>query len=326
MRSVPILSFGLVLALASPARAEPPSPPGAVSTATAPANPTKTGQASPPSAGPAQPASPTQNKPPDRKLRWPEERPKFRVVEYVATGVVGGAAIAMYYLLPPQPQPHWVGPILFDDAVRKALRVRSPAALQTVWAFSDAVDVALVVLVFGVDSLAVPILRGSPDVALQLALMDAEAYAFSSVVTIALYDSVGRARPSYVDCQHDPSFVGCQTSPTASFPSGHTNEAFTAAGLSCANHQFMPLYGGKLWDALACARDVLLATTDGVLRVVGDRHYATDVLTGGAIGFAFGYGMPTLLHFTAPKKSWLGKWTLSPMPGRQPGLVVAASF
>lgn len=232
----------------------------------------------------------------------------------------------MYFLLPPQPRPHWVGGILFDDAVRNALRVRSPSALKTVWALSDAVDIALVVIVYGVDSLAVPILRGSPDVALQLGLMGAEAYAVSSVVTIALYDTVGRARPSYEDCQRDPSFVGCQTSPTASFPSGHTNEAFTAAGLSCANHQFLPLYGARIWDDLACARDLVLATSDGLLRIIGDRHWATDVLTGSAIGFAFGYGMPVLLHYTAPKKSWLGKWTVSPLVGRQPGLAIAGSF
>jgi membrane-associated phospholipid phosphatase len=202
----------------------------------------------------------------------------------------------MYYLLPPQREPRFIGGVLFDEAVRNALRVRSPSALQTVWALSDAVDVALVVLVFGIDSLAVPMTRGSPDVALQLGLMDAEAYAFSSVLAIGLYDSVGRARPSYQDCQRAPSFVGCNISPTASFPSGHTNEPFTAAGVSCANHGFDPIYGSRLWDELACARDVVLATSDGLLRIIGDRHYATDVLAGAPIGFGFGYGMPTLLH------------------------------
>jgi membrane-associated phospholipid phosphatase len=231
----------------------------------------------------------------------------------------------MYFLLPAQPQPHFVGGILFDDAVR-ALRVHSPSALQTSWALSDAVDVSLVALVFGLDSIAVPLLRGSPDVALQLGLMDAEAYAFSSVLAIGLYDSVGRARPSYEDCQRDPSFVGCTVSPTASFPSGHTNEAFTAAGASCANHSFVPIYGSRLWDRLACARDVVLAASDGLLRIIGDRHYATDVLAGAAIGFSFGYGMPTLLHYgvVGPRSS--ANWVLSPMVGPRTGLVLVGSF
>jgi membrane-associated phospholipid phosphatase len=105
------------------------------------------------------------------------------------------------------------------------------------------VDVALATIVFGVDSLAVPTLRGSLDVGLQLGLMEIAAYSFSSLVTIGLYDTVGRARPIYEDCQRDPSPRGCRGSLTASFPSGHTNEAFTAAGASCANHAFVPLYG-----------------------------------------------------------------------------------
>jgi membrane-associated phospholipid phosphatase len=264
--------------------------------------------------------------PQDHSLRWDEDRPRFRPVEYAATAVVGGAAIAMYYLLPAQREPHFVGGILFDNAVRNALRVHSPSALQTVWALSDAVDVSLVALVFGLDSFAVPLLRGSPDVALQLGLMDAEAYAFSSVLTIGLYDSVGRARPSYEDCQRDPSFVGCNVSPTASFPSGHTNEAFTAAGVSCANHGFVSMYGSRLWDGLACARDVVLATGDGLLRIVGDRHYATDVLAGAAIGFGFGYGMPTLLHYAVARPRSSASWTLSPMVGPRTGVLLVGSF
>jgi membrane-associated phospholipid phosphatase len=262
----------------------------------------------------------------DRTLRWDDDRPKFRPVEYVTTGIVGVTAIWMYFALPPQKEPHWIGGILFDDAVRNALRVHSPAALRTVWALSDGVDVALVALVFGLDSLAVPTLRGSPDVAIQLGLMDAEAYAYSSVVAIGLYDSVGRARPSYEDCQRNPMFVGCNISPTASFPSGHTNEAFTAAGASCANHGFVPIYASSLWDHLACIRDLVLATSDGVLRIVGDRHYATDVLAGASIGFGFGYGVPTWLHYTAHQGASSVTWTVVPMPGGQPGVALAGSF
>jgi membrane-associated phospholipid phosphatase len=266
--------------------------------------------------------------PPQDELQWDEDHPRFRPIEYVVTGVVGPTAIAMYYMLPEQREPRFIGGVLFDDAVRNALRVRSPSALQAVWTASDAVDVSLVVLAFGVDSLGVPLLRGSPDVALQLGLMDIEAYAFSSALAIGLYDSVGRARPSYEDCQRDPSFVGCRTSPMASFPSGHTNEAFTAAGVSCANHGFVPLYGSRLWDGLACARDVVLATADGLLRIIGDRHYATDVLAGAAIGWSFGYGMPTLLHYgvSAAGRPSPTSWTLSPMLGPRAGLSLAGSF
>lgn len=69
--------------------------------------------------------------------------------------------------------------------------------------------------------------------AVQTTLMDLEAYSLSSIVTITFYSEVGRARPSYADCKANPSFSpdgGVTT--FDSFPSAHTNEAFTAAGLS----------------------------------------------------------------------------------------------
>jgi hypothetical protein len=89
--------------------------------------------------------------------------------------------------------------------------------------------------------------------------------------------------------------------------------------------RFVPLYGSALWDKLACARDIVLATSDGLLRIVGDRHYATDVLAGAAIGFGFGYGMPTILHYGV-RQSSSASWMLSPMLGSRTGLVFAGSF
>ena len=152
------------------------------------------------------------------------------------------------------------------------------------------------------------------------------AFTLSSIVTFGLYDSVGRARPSYVDCLRDPSFSAhCTDSPTASFPSGHTNEVFTAAGLSCVHHAHLPIYGSRLADALACARDVTLATADGVLRILGDRHYVTDVMAGAAIGFTFGYGMPLLLHYSVPRAP-LAQLTLTPMSGSLVGISAAGRF
>ncbi len=262
----------------------------------------------------------------DSALAWNPDWPQFRPIEFVVTGITGPTAIAMYYLLRPQQTPHWIGGILFDDAVRNALRLRTPGGLKTVRFLADAVDVTLVVLAVGVDSMVVPLIRGNLDVAVQLSLMDAESFALSSILTIGLYDSIGRARPSYVDCQHGSTDAQCLTSPTASFPSGHVNEAFTAAGLSCAHHTHLPIYGSRLADALACARDLTLATTDGILRIMGDRHYLTDVLTGGAIGFTFGYGLPTLLHYAAGGRALLSAVSVAPMAGDRVGLVATGSF
>ncbi len=78
----------------------------------------------------------------------------------------------------------------------------------------------------------------------------------------------------------------------------------------------MPLYGSRALDTLACIRDLTLATGDGVLRIMGDRHYATDVLAGAALGFGFGYGVPMFLHYRADGQSRpLDTLTVSPMLG-----------
>jgi membrane-associated phospholipid phosphatase len=269
--------------------------------------------------------APASEKKTEGKLAWDPRWPRFRPIEYVVTGVGGPIAIGMYYLLKPQPTPNWIGGILIDDDVRDALRMRTNSGLKTVRALSDAADTVLVVLVFGVDSVLVPVLRGSWDVAFQVSLMDLESFMFSSVLTFTLYDTIGRARPSYVDCQHGSTDPQCNTSPTASFPSGHVNEAATAAGLSCAHHTNVPLYGARIWDDLACARDAALATAGALFRIMGDRHYLTDVLAGGAIGFAFGYGLPNLLHYTIGDRH-AGELTLAPMVGTRAGLVASGTF
>jgi membrane-associated phospholipid phosphatase len=265
---------------------------------------------------------------PDSSLRWDESRPRFRPGEYAFTGITGIFALWEYFFLPSSVKPGWTGGILFDDAVHDALRVTSPSALRTIWTASDIVGSSEVVLTVGIDSMLVPAVRGSLDVAWQLTWFDLEAYALGSVATFTLYDTIGRARPAYSDCRADPGAANsCTVSPSASFPSGHVAESFISAGLSCANHAYVPLYGSPLWDAVACARDVTLATADGVLRIMGDRHWATDVVAGGGLGLAFGYAMPVLLHYTAGTSSTRSAGlALAPMGSNRIGLVADGVF
>jgi len=265
-------------------------------------------------------------------LTWDPSWPTFRPAEYAIAGVAGAAALGTFFLLKPPSHPHWIGGILFDDAARDALRLRSPGARDTARHVSDFTAAGTVLLALGVDSLLIPLVRKSDRVALQLTLMNLEAFALSSLTTTALFTGIARARPSYEDCQRDPSFDPlCDSGPTSSFPSGHANAAFTAAGLSCAHHGRLPLYGGGIGDVLACAGSLTLATTTATLRVVGDRHYVTDVLTSAGIGFGFGYGVPTLLHYVAgdgddATKSGQAKVSFMPMGGDRYGLMAVGSF
>jgi len=267
----------------------------------------------------------------DDGLHWDKDRPRFRLAEYIATAVLGPLAIVEYFAAPAQAEPHWVGGILFDDAARDALRLRSPDALRASWALADGTGVMLVALSVVLDSLVIPLARKSPDVAWQLLMMDAEAFTLNSLVTITSYDTIGRARPPYEDCTNHtgnvPS-VECFGSLTASFPSGHIAEAFTSAGLSCAHHLFGHVYGNRVADDFACARDLTLATTEGFLRMMGDRHYASDVIAGSSIGFLIGFGVPSLLHYVKwLRRSPVSNLVVAPMVARgTSGFVVGATF
>ena len=216
------------------------------------------------------------------------------------TPVVGAASFAVFFFVQAPSEPSWNSGILFDDAVRDALKAETVHGLGVARGVSDVTGLAAIVWAVGIDSLAVPLARGSSDVALQMLLMDAEAYAFSSLVTTTGFKTIGRARPSFDDCVRDPDVDPlCGTAATSSFPSGHANQAFTAAGLSCAHHLSLDLYGAKWADITACAGTTGLATATAVARIAGDRHYATDVIVGAGIGFGFGYALPMLLHYTS---------------------------
>jgi membrane-associated phospholipid phosphatase len=229
---------------------------------------------------------------------WDPRWPKFRPSEYVLTGVTGSAALVLYFGVRDARAPRRTGGMLFDDYFRDGLRLRAPGSRDLARTISDWTALSAVGWAIAVDSLVVPIARGSTELSGQMLLMDAEAFSVSTLITTLIFKTVARARPSYADCERDPNYDPlCKLHPTGSFPSGHTNTAFTAAGLSCAHHLHVSLYGNQLADALACAGTLTLAAATGTLRIAGDRHYTTDVLVGALFGFGVGYGLPVLLHY-----------------------------
>jgi membrane-associated phospholipid phosphatase len=228
---------------------------------------------------------------------WDEQWTRFRTLEYVTTAATGAAAIGFFYFAKPSNHPLWVGPVLFDEPVRNLLRLRTRTGILTAEAASGAIAIALPVQSL-LDSLLPPVVDGSYDVMWQLGMMDAQSYALSGLLTASLYDTTGRARPSYAACKAGTSIDPyCDSGEFASFPSGHTAVSMTGAGLMCAHHGELPLYGVPALDVAACVEGLALATSVGVLRLMADRHYASDVLTGGAIGFFSGYALPRLLHY-----------------------------
>ena len=250
----------------------------------------------------------------------------YHPAEAVATLAAGVGTLVVMYGVSARVEPGTSGGILFDDAIRDGLRLRSPGARDASRTLSDVTVLVSVGLALGVDSLVIPLVRGRPGVALRMVLVDLEAIALNGFLTQSSFKVVGRARPSYEECKVASAFDPlCDRGSYSGFWSGHAAQAFTAAGLSCAHHAYLHLLGGGAPDALACVGMLTLAATTGTLRLVGDRHYATDIIVGSLVGFGIGYGVPTLVHYY-PFRHAQAVSSLSLRPFATAGLSVEATF
>jgi len=116
--------------------------------------------------------------------------------------------------------------------------------------------------------------------------------------------AVGRSRPALPECEKDPQYSKV-CSPdyhgrTASFLSGHTSLPFALAAVDCSHHMALGLYGTRAADVAACVVLFAGASTTGMLRIVADQHWATDVAAGALLGTGLGYAIPWGLHYTRP--------------------------
>jgi membrane-associated phospholipid phosphatase len=142
--------------------------------------------------------------------------------------------------------------------------------------------------------------HGRGSVAWEIAMIDVEALSLNAALNGVVAGLTSRERPYRAGCDgpEQQQDLDCRGSKRyRSFFSGHSSTAFTAAGLVCSHHAHLPLYGGGAPDALACAASLGTAAAVATLRVVADQHFATDALTGAAVGALTGLGLPWLLHY-----------------------------
>jgi membrane-associated phospholipid phosphatase len=265
------------------------------------------------------------------EVAWNPSWPRFRKAEIAFTGGLTLQVAATLFLYP-TPQRNWEGGILFDDAVRDALVLRSRGARNTASKVSDYLYYGLAVLPMALDAGIVAAgVHGSGDVAVQMLAMDLESYALAGAIAMSA-EKVGRVRPVDRGCQKDPNYSGrCgdDAQLNVSFMSGHTTIAFTGAGLTCAHHSNLPLYGGGAPDIMACVVSLAAAATSGTLRIASDAHYATDVLLGAGVGLFAGYGLPELLHYRSSRSGAPRRKSVLPTfrsAGGEVTAVVAPSF
>ena len=235
-----------------------------------------------------------------KQLAWDPSFDRMERPEMVVTAAAAGIALAGAILKPLATG--WSGGVLFDNAARDALRLSSYQARLDI---RDASDVGLgLITSFPVifDSALVAYwYRGSDEVAIQMTLIDAEAFAISAALQGTANYFGGRARPYVQDCGKGvPSnSIDCNTfSENRSFFSGHSALSFTSAGLICAHHLKLHLFDSA-GDGLACVTSLIAAAGIATMRVMGDMHYASDVIVGALVGTSVGLGVPLLHHYSS---------------------------
>jgi membrane-associated phospholipid phosphatase len=206
-------------------------------------------------------------------------------VEGALIGALAAGAVLALQLKPPATA-RWSSGVLFDDGTRDLLRASTPQARSNAGTASDFAYASLALYPLVIDAGLVAWLgKRDGDLALQLALIDAEAIAIDGLLTALLQRSFGRARPFTRDCATNPR-PECNSDANTSFVSGHASVAFTAATTMCMQHARLSLYGAG--DAAVCPVALTVATATGALRIVADKHYASDVIAGAALGALVG--------------------------------------
>ena len=232
-----------------------------------------------------------------QQLRWNESWRRFGWSNLVTTAVMTTTSLATLAIAPDEDR--WTETNGFDGAVRDALRFDG---LDDRDRARDASDVFLMLAInqLLVDTLVVTWWgHDSKDVAIQMVLMDIEAIAINTALNGLVAGLVSRERPYGRECVGELAETSdCSGNKRyRSFYSGHTSTTFTSAALTCMHHAYLPLYGGGAADRLVCATGFLMAGATGMLRVMGDQHYLSDVLVGAAMGTASGLFVPWLLHY-----------------------------
>ncbi len=234
---------------------------------------------------------------------WHDEWPQFGALEgfLTSSAVIG---MLLFEVAGGPAEPRWKGGILFDEEVRRAMRARDESTRRQVGKAGDAIYYTFPVIPILVDSFVLSLLvRRDEKTALNLFLVSGEALAYSGILSFVANSLAARERPDLTACLalEKAGAAHCANdSQSDDFYSGHTAMLSASAGAVCANHSFMPLWGHPAADAFACGLASAAAIATATTRLVGDRHYFSDVFVGSVVGFGIGFAVPTLLHYRAP--------------------------
>ena len=235
--------------------------------------------------------------PDQHRLVW--EFPRFRTWQYVAIGVQTAANLTIEFTDFPSRAETWRSPLPLDLSVRSALRANSIDGRNRAAVASDVLWWTTQFYTVVVDSLLVPLAfdDGNTDVAWQMTMINWQALGLTGIITRAAHHSTGRARPSTYGCSEEPGAANPCKPAGPGFFAGHVSMTTAGAALSCAHNAALPIYGNGPWGAVTCATLLAGSVTVGVLRIVADKHWFSDVIVGHLVGGSIGFGLPWLLHY-----------------------------
>lgn len=263
-------------------------------------------------------------------LAWRPEWRRAGAADYVLVSALGAANLGVGLAFPGEREPAWTGRNDFDDGARGAFRLRSREGRRWAGIASDTLWIGLTLYPGLVDSLLLATLKHkSSDVGWQLFIMYGESSLAAGLVTVATQGLAGRARPLVQACgpggEYDPHCGSSQQS--RSFLAGHVSMAANTAALTCVNQAHLPLYGRGAGGPVACVSLGFAAGAVGALRIMADKHWASDVLAGAALGVATGALSPLALHYGfggGGGGSAAGALRLTPVVGQGSYLAVAS--
>lgn len=232
------------------------------------------------------------------RLHWQADWRRVNGVEYTLTAGLLGAFVGMWSL-PPLEKALWTEPLPLDVSVRAGLRARTRSGRNIAGSISDALVIASYLPPLLIDPLVVSgAADRNADVAWQLFVISTQSYALTITLNEISKRLFARERPYAFACAKDPHYsADCENADRfRSFYSGHSAVAGTGAGLTCAHHTHLPLYGG-LYDPLTCATALVGMLATGSLRVIADKHWNSDVAVGLLLGFSVGYLLPSLIYY-----------------------------
>ena len=233
------------------------------------------------------------------ELRWNPAYAADSVGDYLFAGL-GVVATAGGGIAKPLSK-HWRGGVLFDEDARDALRLGSEEARRNARDVSDVLLTLLVSYPFAIDAVvAAGWHHERPDVARSIGIINLQTLGALGGVQGGVKLLTSRERPYGRECGGEllPTDRACtRGNRFESFFSGHSAMSFASAALICTHQANLNLYDDPTAGTAVCASGFVLAGATAVLRIVGDQHYASDVIVGAAVGTLFGFGIPWLLHY-----------------------------